>query len=80
MNKRVYYLQMMILVLLSFSVSAQDFPFRNISIVVPYPPGGVVDPVARILAPVLSKELGQSVTIDNRAGAAGNLGTAAFVG
>jgi len=77
MNKRVYYLQMMILVLLSFSVSAQDFPSRNISIVVPYPPGGVVDPVARILAPVLSKELGQSVTIDNRAGAGGAIGAQA---
>jgi len=79
MNKRVYYLQMMILVLLSFSVSAQDFPSRNISIVVPYPPGGVVDPVARILAPVLSKELGQSVTIDNRAGAGGAIGAQAVV-
>ncbi|MFN0005246.1 MAG: Bug family tripartite tricarboxylate transporter substrate binding protein [Burkholderiaceae bacterium] len=79
MNKRVYYLQMMILVLLSFSVSAQDFPSRNISIVVPYPPGGVVDPVARILAPVLSKELGQSVMIDNRVGAGGAIGAQVVV-
>ena len=46
------------LALLPVAVLAQDFPARNISIVVPYPPGGVVDPVARLLAPALAKELG----------------------
>lgn len=58
-------------------VSAQDFPSRNISIFVPYPPGGVVDPVARLLAPALAKEFGQSVTVDNRAGAGGAIGARA---
>jgi len=62
------------LALLPFTAMAQDFPSRNISIVVPYPPGGVVDPVARLLAPALSKEFGQSVTVDNRAGAGGAIG------
>lgn len=65
------------LALLPAAVLAQDFPSRNITVVVPYPPGGVVDPVARILAPVLAKELGQSVTIDNRAGAGGAIGSQA---
>lgn len=59
------------------SASAQDFPSRNISIVVPYPPGGVVDPVARLLAPGLAKEFGQNVTVDNRAGAGGAIGAKA---
>ena len=52
------------LALLPVAALAQDFPARNISIVVPYPPGGVVDPVARLLAPALAKELGQSVTVE----------------
>lgn len=51
-----------------------DFPSKPITLVVPYPPGGVVDPVARIIAPALSNELGQPVVVDNRAGAAGAIG------
>lgn len=66
-----------VLALLPLAAFAQDFPSRNISIVVPYPPGGVVDPVARLLAPALAKELGQNVTIDNRAGAGGAIGAQA---
>lgn len=59
----------------SVVVCAQaEFPSRNVTLVVPYPPGGVVDPVARILAPVLSRELGQPVVVENRAGAAGSIG------
>lgn len=57
------------------AVHAQgDFPSKPITLVVPYPPGGVVDPVARILAPSLGKELGQTVVVENRAGAAGSIG------
>ena len=39
---------------LGAAVAQSDFPSRGISIVVPYPPGGVVDPVARLLAPELA--------------------------
>jgi len=53
---------------------AQAYPSRPVSIVVPYPPGGLINIVARVLAPALGKELGQSVLVDNRSGAGGNVG------
>jgi tripartite-type tricarboxylate transporter receptor subunit TctC len=58
----------------SFAVAAQGFPSRAVTIVVPYPPGGLIDIVARVLAPALGKDLGQSVLVDNRSGAGGNVG------
>jgi tripartite-type tricarboxylate transporter receptor subunit TctC len=56
---------------------AQDYPNQTVKIVVPFAPGGGVDVVARIVGPRLSEELGQSVIIENRAGAGGMLGAAA---
>jgi tripartite-type tricarboxylate transporter receptor subunit TctC len=53
---------------------AQTFPSRAVTVVVPYPPGGLIDLVARILQSRYQVELGQSVVVENRSGAGGNLG------
>lgn len=55
--------------------NAQDFPAKPIHIVIPYAPGGGSDILARPLAPEMSDRLKQAVVIDNKAGAAGNIGT-----
>ncbi len=53
---------------------AQEYPSRPIRMVIPWPPGGVTDVIARGLAAGLSESLGQQVVLDNRPGAAGTLG------
>ena len=53
------------------------WPTRNITIIVPFPPGGQGDLAARPIAEALRKELGQSVIVDNRGGAGGKTGNAA---
>ena len=53
---------------------AQAWPARPIRLVVPFPPGGLIDNMARLIGPRLSQELGQPVVIDNKPGAGGNLG------
>jgi len=52
------------------------YPDRPIRLISPFPPGGTVDVNARILAPAVTKSLGQQVVVDNRAGASGIVGTA----
>jgi tripartite-type tricarboxylate transporter receptor subunit TctC len=52
------------------------YPERAIRLISPFPPGGTVDVTARILAPSVSKSIGQQVVVDNRAGASGIIGTA----
>jgi tripartite-type tricarboxylate transporter receptor subunit TctC len=56
---------------------AQDYPTRAITLIVPYPPGGGVDAMARIVGEKLSAALGHQVIVDNRGGGGGNIGTRA---
>jgi len=53
---------------------AQAYPARTIRYIVPWPPGGGADVLSRIVSPKLAESLGQQVVIDNRGGAAGNIG------
>src|SRR5918995_6189721 len=56
---------------------AQSYPARPIKLIVPYGPGGTVDPTARILGARAAELLGQPMVVENRAGAAGSIGTEA---
>ena len=58
---------------------AQDYPTRTITLVVPYPPGGGVDAMARVVAEKLAVALGQQVVVENRAGGSGLVGARTFI-
>ena len=54
-----------------------SFPTRPVTLTVPVPPGGILDTVARMVSPHMARALGQSVVVDNRAGASGNIAATA---
>jgi tripartite-type tricarboxylate transporter receptor subunit TctC len=66
----------LLLLVLALPVSAQQYPAQSIKLIVAFPPGGGADAAARILAASLGEQLGQSVVVENYAGAGGTIGTA----
>jgi len=67
--------RLVLLLLLSFPALAQEWPARLVKFVSPYPPGGSVDPLARLFAAKLSASLKQQFIVENRTGASGIIGT-----
>ena len=67
------------LLALAAPAQAQDYPHRTVPLVVPYPPGGGVDVLARVVAEKLSGVIGQQVIVDNRVGGSGLVGTRATI-
>src|SRR5438128_11036565 len=65
--------------MLALPAHAQDYPTRTVTLIVPYPAGGGVDAMARIVADKLSAALGQQVVVDNRGGGSGLVGARAVV-
>src|ERR1041384_7297254 len=67
------------LALAALPIQAQPFPSRPVHLIVAYSPGGTGDVVARIVADKLGAALGQTVVVENRAGASGAIGATAVV-
>ncbi|MFM1759752.1 MAG: hypothetical protein RLY75_1023, partial [Pseudomonadota bacterium] len=60
----------------SISFAQTPYPNKTIKLIVPFPPGGLIDNVARLITPALSTDLGQTIVVENKPGAGGNLGAA----
>ncbi len=69
-------LLLLVLATAALSAFAADFPDHAITMVVPFPPGGVADTVARPVAEAMGRDLMQPVVIENKAGAGGGIGMA----
>ena len=80
MNRRHLLSWAAVICLAAAPAAAADWPAKPITMIVPFAPGGATDVSARILAEGLSQELGQSVVVENRTGAAGNIGIAYAAG
>jgi tripartite-type tricarboxylate transporter receptor subunit TctC len=64
--------------LIAASAHADTYPSKPITLIVPFPPGGTTDIVARVVGDKLAKELGQPVVVENRGGAGGSIGASAI--
>ncbi|MGV3728831.1 Bug family tripartite tricarboxylate transporter substrate binding protein [Hydrogenophaga sp.] len=74
MNRRQLLASTAVLATVGLPAHAQAFPSKPVKIIVPYPPGGSSDIIARAISQVLSENMGQPVVVENRPGANGNLG------
>ena len=73
--KRLLHAVAAIALITAASAYAQSWPAQTIRVIVPFPPGGTTDQIARLLQPQLQQALGVSVVIDNRGGASGAIGS-----
>src|SRR4029079_9622162 len=71
----MWFSRVLILRCLSFPAWAQEWPTKTVKFVSPYPPGGSVDPLARLFAAKLTDALKQQFIVENRTGASGIIGT-----
>ena len=72
---RKLYLGLALCLAMTVPATAADYPDKPVRIVVPFPPGGTSDVLARIVATGLSERMGQQFVVDNRPGASGVIGT-----
>jgi tripartite-type tricarboxylate transporter receptor subunit TctC len=81
MLSRLFVVVISLLFAASFALAAdpqaKDYPNKPVRLIIPFAPGGTIDPITRILGEALGKELGQNIVIDNRPGANGNIGMTA---
>jgi tripartite-type tricarboxylate transporter receptor subunit TctC len=78
----IFFLKVIACLVLATGISlaqAQTYPSQSIRLIVPWPPGGATDVIARLMAQALSPRLGQTVVVENKPGAGGNIGTEQFV-
>jgi tripartite-type tricarboxylate transporter receptor subunit TctC len=73
-NRIIRIIGMAAALIVSGSAFAQQYPTRPVRIIVPFPPGGVTDIIARLIGQKLQERLGQQFYVENQAGAGGNLG------
>src|SRR5215475_336626 len=71
-------LALVVVGILAVPADAAEFPERTITVIVPFPPGGASDATARVVTAKLAERLGQTIVVDNRAGANGALGSVAL--
>jgi tripartite-type tricarboxylate transporter receptor subunit TctC len=76
---KLFRIAVVLLLALAAPALAQTYPARTITLIVPYPPGGGVDAMARVVAERLTAALGQQVVVDNRGGGGGLIGTRAVL-
>lgn len=75
MQARAKFLLLIPLLLASAAICAQEYPTRPVRMIVPVPPGGIVDVVMRVVGQKMTEVMGQTLVIDNRPGATTNIGT-----
>src|ERR1700744_1151470 len=74
MMRRTIALALLACICLPAAALAQAYPSRPITIIVPYPPGGNLDVITRLISPSMSQSLGQTIVVDNKPGAGGLIG------